>query len=74
MSINFEDDSLCVKAYDVETKQVIGTYDNFKKAGKELGVTPITVARRCKSKTRLFVTRLNKEIALRLTRKDLVTA
>lgn len=64
----FQEDSLCIKVYDVDTKQVIYTFSNYKLAAKGLGTQPETISRRCKSKLRLFSPILNKEVALRLVK------
>jgi hypothetical protein len=66
----FQEDNTCVKVYDVETKEVIITFPNYKRAGIELGIAAATISQRCSSKKRLFVPKLNKEVACRLAKKD----
>ncbi len=68
--LDFKGEDVCVKAYDVNTKEVIGTFEGYKKAGLALGIREQSVAQRCKTKTRVFARRLNKEVALRLVRRD----
>jgi hypothetical protein len=74
MTTDFKEENLCVKVYDVDSKQVIATYDNYKRAGFGLGIPQQTIARRCKSKERIHSPKLGKEIAVRLTRKEAVAA
>lgn len=62
-------EDLELKVYDPETKQVIAVYKNFTKASKCLGISDQALKRCCINKTRKHSPVLNKEVAIRLTKK-----
>lgn len=59
----------CIKVYDVEKKELIGTYDTYVKAEKATGLNVKVLKGAVVAKTRRFSKLLNKEIAIRLARK-----
>lgn len=60
----------CIKVYDVEKKEVIGTYNTYAKAEVATGLTAKVLRIAATSKTRRFSPRLNKEIAIRVKAKS----
>ena len=60
-------DGLCIKVYDPSKKQLIATYKTYTEASKRLGLTAKTIRSAVQSKTRRHCSRLNMEIALRLS-------
>jgi hypothetical protein len=64
----YEDE--CIKIYDPSKKECIAVYDNFGKAERGLGITSKVLRIAAKSKTRRFSPFLNKEIAVRVSKKQ----
>lgn len=63
-------DDLEVRAYDPATKTVIKRFKSYKRAGYELGLNPDVVRDACLGKKRKYSPTLDKEIALRLMKKE----
>lgn len=67
-------DDTCVKIYDPEeqdpSKKLIGIYDNYNLAGNVLGIPPSNVHKHCSRKSKVFSPRLNKKVAVRLSKRD----
>lgn len=59
----------CIKVYDVEKKELIGTYATYGKAERATGLSQKILRGAVKNKTRRFSPVLNKEIAIRLAAK-----
>jgi len=66
-TFGYEDE--CIKIYDPEKKEVIGVYDTFPKAEKATGVSAKSLHNAVKYKTRRFSPFLNKEIAVRISKR-----
>lgn len=71
-NLKIEDD-LCIKVFDPETKTLIAIYENYKEAGKKLGIDMKMVYTGCTSKTKRFSSKLNKKVALRLANKNTIS-
>lgn len=67
----FGDDSTVVKVFNPQTQTVIGTYDNYQQAGNNLHILPRDVMRHCGSKKRIYSSRHNMEVAVRLSVRDI---
>ncbi len=64
----YEDE--CIKIYDPTTKECIAVYDNLYKAERGLGISNNVLRTASRLKTRRFSPILNKEIAIRVARKQ----
>ena len=64
------DDNTCVKAYDPETKTLVGVYKNYRDASNKLGIYPSAVKNACDRRGRSFSRTFNKELALRYAAAD----
>jgi len=62
----------CIKIYDVEKKELIGTYATYSKAERATGLTSKVLRGAAISKTRRFSPFLKKEIAIRVAAKEKV--
>lgn len=60
-------DNTCVKIYDPVKKELIGVYENYKKAGNKLGVTPSVIQHACSRKGRTYSPTLQMTIACRIS-------
>ena len=69
---NFKEENLCVKVFDVKTQEIISTFESYKKAGVGLAISERIVADKCKTKKRVYSPRLDKEVACRLSRREVV--
>ena len=56
----------CVKAYDPDTKAIVGTYNNYRDASNKLGINASAIRNACGRRGRSFSRVFNKELALRL--------
>lgn len=70
LSLDFKEENLCVKVYDIATKEVISTFDSYKRAGVDLLIREQTISEKCKTKKAVYSPRLNRLVVVRLTRKD----
>lgn len=66
----FYEDNTCIKVYDIATKSVIATYDNYRRASDGLGVTMKVISKRTIKKERFFSPKMNKEVTCRIARKE----
>ncbi len=63
-------ENICVKVYDVETKQIIAVYQNYKKASTRLGIPSPRIHRCALNRSRMYSPMLNKLIAIRVGQCD----
>lgn len=66
----FYEDNTCLKVYDVNTKQVIATYDTYKQASQKLGLTEKAISYRTSTKQRFHSPKLNKEVTCRISKRE----
>jgi hypothetical protein len=69
MRLGINTENLCIKVYDPRYKQVIAEYDTYRKAEQELGISSALIRKKVQDKTRVFVPKLNLQVALRLSTK-----
>ena len=70
----FIEDNTCIKVYDPKTKQLVETFNNYRKASDALGLTYKVLQNRIVTKERVFAPKLGFEIAVRLGKKEVVYA
>lgn len=62
-------ESECIKIYNPENQELLGTYDTYTKAERATGITSKVLRIAAKTKTRRFSPLLNKQVAIRLAAK-----
>jgi hypothetical protein len=67
ITVNQISDNTCIKIYDPVQKKLIAVYENFKKAGNKLGVSPSAIQHACARRGRTFSNILQEDIAPRLS-------
>jgi hypothetical protein len=66
ISANQVYDDTCIKIYDPSQQKLIAVFENFKRAGVKLGVTPAAMQHACARRGRTFSKLLQIEIAPRI--------
>jgi hypothetical protein len=59
----------CIKAYNPDTRELLGIYENYKDAGNKLGIIPSIVQKACSRKGKTYSSLLGIKVSLRLSRK-----
>lgn len=67
ISVNQICDNTCIKIYDPSKKKLIAVFENFKRAGVKLGMTPAAVQHACARRGRTFSQMLQIEVAPRIS-------
>lgn len=62
-------DDTCVMAYNPDTKELVGIFDNYKDAGNKLGIISSIVQKTCSRKGKAYSETLKIRVSLRLSRK-----
>jgi hypothetical protein len=66
MRNSISEDDLCIKVYDPRNRELIGIYENYKKAALKLGVSESLIRKKVASKKRMHSPMLNLEVAVRI--------
>lgn len=63
-------DDLEIRVYNPKTKEVVKKFENFTRAGYELGISPRALRNACETRTRRYSPTMDMEIAPRLVNKN----